>query len=64
MKAPIPTEEEKDLVEEGDSPIICVEPGPNMRWFAQGFFMGLGFITATFIIWLILALVLAVALSG
>jgi hypothetical protein len=34
-----------------------------MRWFQQGFFMGLGFATATFVIWLMIALILAAVLS-
>jgi len=35
--------------DEDDIPRIHVEPGPNMRWLEQGFFMGLGFICASLV---------------
>ena len=53
-----------DLVDEDGVLWVTVEPGPNMRWFQQGFFIGLGFAAATFIIWLVIAFVLAAVLSS
>lgn len=43
---------------------VRVQPGPAMRWFQQGFFMGLGFITATAIVWLVMILVIASIVAG
>jgi len=45
---------------------VRVQPGPSMRWFQQGFFMGLGFITATAVVWLtaIIIAIWAVALNA
>lgn len=42
---------------------VRVQPGPSMRWFAQGFFMGLGFVAATAVVWLVLALIIAASLA-
>jgi len=40
----------KQMQEKHESDVlhVCVrpEPGPNMRWFEQGFFMGLGLCVA------------------
>ena len=40
-----------DLADEDGVLRVRAEPGPNMRWFEQGFYMGLGFAGATFVIW-------------
>ncbi|OGT26061.1 MAG: hypothetical protein A2Z17_06845 [Gammaproteobacteria bacterium RBG_16_66_13] len=53
-----------DLVDEDGVLWVTVEPGPGMRWFQQGFFMGLGFAAATAVIWVVIAVVLAAVLSG
>jgi F0F1-type ATP synthase membrane subunit c/vacuolar-type H+-ATPase subunit K len=42
---------------------VRVEPGRSMRWFSQGFFMGLGFATATFVIWLVIGMIILMSVS-
>jgi len=64
MKNPhISPEKNESDDEEQEPPTIWVEPGPNMRWFEQGFYMGLGFAAATFAIWFMLAIILVIVLS-
>ena len=43
----------KDLMDSDGVLRVRMQPGPSMRWFQQGFFMGLGFMTATALLWFI-----------
>ena len=43
---------------------VRVEPGRSMRWFSQGFFMGLGFAAATFLIWVVIAMLVVMSVSN
>jgi len=51
-----------DLADEDGVLRVRAEPGPNMRWFEQGFFMGLGFAAATAVIWLLPAALTVLAI--
>jgi hypothetical protein len=46
---------------------VRVQPGPNMHWFAQGFFMGWGYltalVTASLLFGVVFALLIAIAVA-
>jgi hypothetical protein len=51
-----------DLADEDGVLRVRAEPGPSMRWFEQGFYLGLGFTAATAVIWIFAAALTALVI--